>query len=132
MVGLIACLPVGAWAATSLGHGVQLEQCSDAKFLFKLLFWGPIVEEIVFRAGLQRRLMGYFHNAWMANGITSVAFALIHYLLAGNLANLAVFIPSLAFGWLYQQTGKLHWAIALHVGFNLLFLLMMCAFHHNG
>jgi uncharacterized protein len=117
---------VGAWAAASFGFGLQPEQCSDTWFHFKLLLWGPIVEEIVFRAGLQRRLMGYFHNNWMANGITSVAFALMHYVLIGNLISLAVFVPSLALGWVYQKTNSLSYAISLHMIFNLIHLLLWC------
>ncbi len=126
-VCLLAWVPITAWAAGSFGFDLQPEQCVDTRFLFKLLLWGPVVEEIVFRAGLQRRLMGYFHNSWMPNGITSVAFALIHYVLSGNLASLAVLVPSLLLGWLYQRTGKLAWVIALHIVFNLLFVLKMCA-----
>jgi membrane protease YdiL (CAAX protease family) len=125
-------VPEGAWAAAISGLDLPLEQCSDTRFLFKLLLWGPIVEEIVFRAALQRRLMGYFHNRWMANGITSVAFALMHYVLSGNPGSLAVFVPSLVLGWLYQRTGILYWTIVLHTGFNLLYVIAMCAFRHTA
>jgi membrane protease YdiL (CAAX protease family) len=126
MVCSFAWVPAGAWAAASFGFDVQAEQCSDTRFLFKLLLWGPIVEEIVFRAGLQRRLMGSFPNSWVPNGIASVAFALMHYLFSGSLASLAVFAPSLALGWLYQRSDRLTWTVALHIGFNLIFLLSMC------
>jgi membrane protease YdiL (CAAX protease family) len=129
---LFAWVPVGAWAAAVFGMDLQPEQCSDTRFLFKLLLWGPIVEEIVFRAGLQRRLMGYFHKSWTANGITSVAFALMHYVLSGNPTSLAVFVPSMALGWFYQRTLNLSWVIGVHAVFNLLFVLTMCAFRHNA
>jgi membrane protease YdiL (CAAX protease family) len=126
---LFACLPVVAGAAASFGLDAQSLQCSDAWFHFKLLLWGPVVEEIVFRAGLQRQLMGYFHKHWIANGITSVAFALLHYILSGNLASLAIFAPSIALGWLYQRTGKVAWPMALHAVFNLLYILATCFGH---
>jgi membrane protease YdiL (CAAX protease family) len=127
IVCLFACLPVGAWAAASFGFDLQPEQCSDTWFHFKLLLWGPIVEEIVFRAGLQRRLMGYFHNHWTANGIASVAFSLMHFVLSPNVGSLMVFAPSVILGWVYQYTGKVAWSIGLHSAFNLLFISYLCS-----
>jgi membrane protease YdiL (CAAX protease family) len=129
MVCLIAWVPVGACAATSFGLDVRPEQCSDTWFHLKLLLWGPIVEEMVFRAGLQRRLMGYFHNYWVANGATSVAFSLMHYVLSPHVGSLLVFVPSLVLGWLYQNTGKVAWNIGLHSIFNMLFIFYMCSFN---
>jgi uncharacterized protein len=128
MVCLFAWVPVGAWAGASLGFDVPPAQCSDTWFHLKLLLWGPIVEEIVFRAGLQRRLMGYFHNHWTANGFASVVFSLVHYALSPTVGSLLIFIPSVVLGWIYQTTGKVAWTIALHSVFNLLFILYMCSF----
>jgi membrane protease YdiL (CAAX protease family) len=126
---VLAVVPVSAWAALSFGFDLQQGQCSDTWFHFKLLLWGPVVEEIVFRAGLQRRLMGYFHKHWMANGITSVAFSLLHYVLLPNLGSLMVFLPSIALGAIYQYTGKVAWAMVLHSALNLLFVLYLCSFN---
>ncbi len=118
---------MGAWAVTALGLDLAPAQCSDTRFLFKLLLWGPIVEEIVFRAGLQKHLMGHFHNHWVPNGITSVAFSLAHFLLMGNAASLMVFLPSMCLGYVYQYKGKIMWPIGLHIGFNFIFVTLMCA-----
>jgi uncharacterized protein len=88
--------------------------------------WGPIVEELVFRAGLQKILM---HQKWpglTANGIVSLIFSLAHYALSGNPVMLAVFVPSLLLGWIYQKTDSLVWVVGLHSFFNSAFLVGMC------
>jgi uncharacterized protein len=125
-VFLLAMVPVCALAATSWGHQWQPQECLDARLYFKLLLWGPVVEELVFRAGLQKWLIRQTVSPHLANGITSSVFALMHYALSANPTSLAVFFPSIALGWIYQKTNSLAWAIGLHVFFNLLFLILMC------
>jgi uncharacterized protein len=115
-----------AFATTSLGLILQPQECQDTRLYFKLLLWGPVVEELVFRAGLQKWLVQKTAHAQVANGITSTVFALMHYAISGNLTSLAVFLPSLALGWAYQKTNSLAWTIGLHMLFNLVFLLLMC------
>jgi uncharacterized protein len=125
---LLALVPVGVFAATSWGLQFQPLECYDTRLHFKLLLWGPVVEELVFRAGLQKILMRQKFPALTANGIVSIIFSLAHYALSGNPSMLAVFAPSLLLGWVYQKTDSLVWIMGLHSFFNLAFLAGMCWF----
>jgi uncharacterized protein len=125
-VFVLAMVPLCAFADTSWGLQWQPQECLDARLYFKLLLWGPVVEELVFRAGLQKWLTRQTVGLHWANAITSSVFALMHYALSANPTSLAVFIPSIALGWIYQKTNSLAWAIGLHVFFNLVFLILMC------
>jgi uncharacterized protein len=125
-IWVLTAVPLCAFATTSLGLFLQPQECQDTRLYFKLLLWGPIVEELVFRAGLQKWLVQKTARMLVANCITSTVFALMHYALSGNVASLAVFLPSLALGWAYQKTNAIAWAMGLHILFNLVFLLLMC------
>jgi membrane protease YdiL (CAAX protease family) len=118
--------PVSALAATALGLQLEALACSDTRLQFKLLFWGPIVEELVFRAGLQKLLMRQKFPALMANVMVSIIFSLAHCVLSHNPVMLVVFVPSLLLGWVYQKTDSLVWVIGLHSFFNLAFLAGKC------
>jgi membrane protease YdiL (CAAX protease family) len=120
--------PVSAWAAQVVGLGLQAHECRDMTLYFKLLVWGPVVEELVFRAGLQKWLMHRLSNAWVANCTTSFLFAGMHYALAGHLATGLVVVPSIALGWAYSKTNSLALVIGLHASFNLVFIAWSCAF----
>ncbi len=85
-----------------------------------------MVEELVFRAGLQNLLMRQKWTALTANGTVSIIFSLAHFSLSGNPATLAVFAPSLLLGWVYQKTDSLAWIVGLHSFFNLIFIAGMC------
>lgn len=125
-VWVFAAVPMCAFATTSLGLFLQPQECQDTRLYFKLLLWGPVVEELVFRAGLQKWLVQKTTRVHVSNCISSTVFALMHYGISGNLLSLAVFLPSLALGWAYQTTNSIAWAMGLHMLFNLVFLLLMC------
>jgi hypothetical protein len=55
----------------------------------------------------------------------SVLFALAHLVLRRDPATLAVFVPSLLFGWLRQSTGSLACPVAYHALCNL-YRLALC------
>jgi uncharacterized protein len=125
--GLLGCLlPAGAMAATLLGGWMQTEQCFDVQLYLKLLLWGPLVEECVFRAGLQDLLVRRWGWATLANACTSAVFALAHYAVSGNPASLLVAAPSLVLGWVYQRTQTLVWVVGLHIFFNGIYLAWAC------
>jgi membrane protease YdiL (CAAX protease family) len=71
-------------------------------------------EEIFFRGYMQTRLGDRFTRAVRVLGtpvsasivITSLLFALGHYVIHPNPARLAVFFPSLVFGWLRERSGS--------------------------
>ncbi len=125
---VLAMVPVSAWAGQMLALGLQADECMDMTVYFKLLIWGPAVEELVFRVGLQKWLTHQLANAWRANCVVSCLFGITHYALSGHLAVWLVIIPSLALGWVYGKTNSIALAIGLHIVFNLAFIGWACTF----
>jgi len=92
------------------------------------LFWialaYPVLEEFVFRGGVQAELYGRwlfsrsFLGISLANVITSVLFAAMHLINQPPLWAALVFLPSLIFGWSRDRYGNIRAAIALHVTYN--------------
>ena len=72
---LLVLLAIGA-AATAAGVGVPR--------VWVLLVVAPLLEEAVFRAGLQDFLLRRTRPAWRANLLTALAFGLAHAALRGD------------------------------------------------
>jgi membrane protease YdiL (CAAX protease family) len=93
-----------------------------------LLILAPLIEEILFRSGLQETLLRLGARrgvTGLANVATAVAFAFAHLILRPDLwAGLTV-IPALACGALYEQRRRVAPCIALHALFNAVWLLAM-------
>jgi uncharacterized protein len=89
--------------------------------------WSPVVEELVFRAGIQKFLSQQKLAPLLANCTTSLVFALTHFTISGNPAMLMVIAPSLLLGWTYQKTSSLVWTMVLHSVLNWVFLAGMCS-----
>lgn len=106
--------------------GLHPHECTDQVAHFKLLLWGPVVEELVFRAGLQQWLSRKWHSNEWANFASSCVFSLLHYQMTQQVMALWVFVPSMLLGALYGKTQSLVWAIALHIVFNLIHMLWAC------
>ena len=91
-----------------------------------LVIWQPVVEEILFRGILQGQLIKthWGKRAVMritaANVVTSILFAAIHMVNNSPLFALAVFIPSLLFGYFRDSCNSVYPAIVLHAAFNAL------------
>lgn len=90
----------------------------------------PLLEEIVFRGALQGWLRRFY---WMrsgfagittANFITSVVFTAFHLLSQSPGWALAVFIPSLVFGWARDRYGHLTASMLLHSFYNAGFIIL--------
>jgi membrane protease YdiL (CAAX protease family) len=113
--GLVAITLAGAWAMAP----------TDTLWLVLV---APVLEEIVFRAGLQEELLRNARlraaaGAFSANVFTAMAFAAVHLALQpGFLAGLTV-LPALLIGALYQRQRRLAPCIALHAFFNAVWLL---------
>lgn len=89
-------------------------------------------EEAFFRGFLQTRLDRAWPQRWRVLGadvglsivVTSVMFAVAHLLTLPAPARLAVFFPSLLFGWLRARTKGIGAGVLFHAGCNLFSLLL--------
>jgi membrane protease YdiL (CAAX protease family) len=102
-----------------------------ARFLWPVLFF-PVVEEILFRGLLQDFVRDYFSKRVfgllsVANIVTSLIFAALHFFFQPALWAALVFFPSLVFGLFKDRTGKLTGSIILHSFYNLGFLWVFSA-----
>ena len=106
---------LSALALAAAGHGLPR--------MVMLLVLAPLLEETVFRAGLQEALLRRWHRAsWLANVATAAAFGLAHALVRSDSAAFAVAVPALLIGALYQRTGRLRYCVVLHAAMNALWL----------
>ncbi|MBC7489055.1 MAG: JDVT-CTERM system CAAX-type protease [Glaciimonas sp.] len=90
--------------------------------LVLLLIAFPLLEEIVFRWGVQRSIEER-SEAWRgipSNLATSLLFAAAHVPAWGWFHGVLVVLPSLVLGFVYQKTGTLWYCIVLHATFNLI------------
>jgi uncharacterized protein len=91
--------------------------------LFTLVVAAPVLEEIVFRAGLQTQLMRRF-SMLSANVLTALAFAVVHVMVRPSVLSVLTFFPALMVGTLFQRQRRLLPCIALHAAFNATWLAL--------
>lgn len=94
----------------------------------KTLMWAailyPVLEEYVFRGGLQAALFDRANlrqsllGISIANVITSTVFAALHLINQPPLWAALVFLPSLVFGWMRDRYSNIHASIVLHIAYN--------------
>ena len=91
----------------------------------------PIVEELIFRGVVQEQLYRALSKdqgrlLWIgkANLVTSILFALAHWLFRDPLTALLVFPASLFFGWLYERHHSLTLPVLAHILANACFLVV--------
>ena len=92
------------------------------QFLLVVLLY-PIVEEIAFRGLAQELLRDYVSRRSLgpltiANLLTSVLFAGLHFIYHAPLWAALVFFPSLVFGFFKDRTNRLLAPVILHVFYN--------------
>ncbi len=97
--------------------------CCLPSALFTLLVAAPVLEEIVFRTGLQTQLMR-FASRRSANLLTASAFAVAHLLVRPSLFSALTFFPAMAIGFLFERQRRLLPCIALHAAFNATWLAL--------
>ena len=91
----------------------------------------PVLEELVFRGGLQRWLRGWprlavgMHGLTGANLLASLVFCAVHLLNHPPAAAALVYLPSLVFGWAYDRYGRVLPGMLLHAFYNAGFLLFI-------
>lgn len=91
---------------------------SAATWLLGVLL-APLLEEAVFRVGLQDSLLRHGLPPWLANGCTALCFTASHVLLRGaGWASWAVLLPALALGVVYGRCRQLRGCVLLHALMN--------------
>ncbi len=78
----------------------------------------PIVEELVYRVYLQGEILRATGSAWVAIGVTSVLFGLVHLPIAEPEAVPSLAFLGLAMGIAYERTQRLGVPILMHMLFN--------------
>jgi membrane protease YdiL (CAAX protease family) len=94
----------------------------------RLLLIAPLLEECVFRLGVQhylihRREIPSKGDAWLAVGLSTLLFSLMH-VAQGWIAVCAVFLPGLALAFLYQFKRSYSLCVLTHSFFNGALLLV--------
>jgi membrane protease YdiL (CAAX protease family) len=131
-----AALAVGpvAWAALAAGLNVQPNPAwilADPLRAFSLIAAWPLVEEALFRGGIQPALLRTnwgAREAWgvtTANVATSALFALAHLATQPPEWAAAAFAPSLVFGHFRERYGSIAPGVALHVFYNAGYFLLV-------
>lgn len=112
-----------------LPSGFARHIAADPWHLLGFLLLYPVVEEWLFRGILQGELLrrDSFRRRHLgitrANGLTTVAFTLLHLIHQPFPWALSVAVPSLVLGHFRERYGNLRLPIALHVLFNAAYLL---------
>lgn len=115
------------WRAPVIDWGWPLQ--TPGRYLLLVVIY-PLLEEYVFRGGLQPWLARYSANrcAWRgvsrANVLTSILFSALHLFAHTPLWALAVFIPSLIFGFFRDRYASIQPSVVLHVFYNAGFFLL--------
>lgn len=88
-------------------------------------------EEIFFRGYLQGRFQMVYESRRLfgplsiANFITSVLFALGHFFISPRFERLAVFFPSLLFGYLRERRGNIYPSVVIHWLSNVIMYIVL-------
>jgi len=92
---------------------------ADPCALWVPLLLAPVVEEALFRAGLQDGLLRAGVSPLLANLVTAASFCMAHVLLVGvTLPTLLVWLPALLIGAAYNRWRRLRVCVALHMAMN--------------
>lgn len=117
----------GVWARSALllAAAAAVAAAAGVPNAWLLLLLAPLLEESIFRAGLQEQLLQHGVGAWSANVITAVAFGATHVVAHGTVAAIAVIAPALAIGFAYQVWRRLRICVGLHAGMNALWIAVV-------
>jgi CAAX protease family protein len=129
----LAAGPV-AWIALALALNVQPSPAwilGDPVRALSLVVAWPLLEEALFRGGVQPALLRTrfgAREAWglsTANVVTSVLFAAAHLATQAPEWAAAAFVPSLVFGHFRERYGSIVPGAALHVFYNAGYFLLV-------
>jgi membrane protease YdiL (CAAX protease family) len=105
---------------------------ADPRLLASLLL-AALLEEVIFRAGLQEALLRRMQALtpaprWLglsaANLLTALLFAAAHAWLRSLWLGLASLAPALLLGWLYERRRNVWLCVLLHAAFNTIWWLI--------
>lgn len=95
------------------------------------LLWAPLLEEIVFRAGLHRAWLRRPEAAssWLqissVNLGVALVFGLAHALWRSGWIGLATVPVALGIGWVFEKTGRVRDCVLIHAACNAIWLALM-------
>ena len=125
----MAMVQLTLWAGESVqGPTYQMEQHKELQLLQDCPHWSlrvsilivavavaPLVEELLFRGLLQSTIRSFVDRPWVAIGLTSVLFAMVHQ----NAEHWpALFVLGAGMGHAYERSGSLWQPILIHALFN--------------
>ncbi len=110
--------------------GVALRPQWPPPFVFALaVLVYPLLEEIVFRSGLQTWLLRRWppRKSWItrANAMTAATFGVMHLWFHPPLWALATVLPALLFGWFYERHARLSTPVILHGACNAAYFTLL-------
>ena len=92
---------------------------------FVIALLAPVVEEVVFRGAILRKLLSGMRSKWGAICISAILFALVH----TNPAQMPhAFLMGWLMGWLYMRTGSIVPGVVFHWANNTVAYLMTVAY----
>jgi len=109
------------WVSLLLAAALAASSGAGFGRIAVLIVFVPLAEEAVFRAGLQEALLRR-HSALIANGLTALAFGLVHVLARGDASAFAVAGPALLLGAVYGRWRRVRLCAALHAVMNAVWL----------
>lgn len=80
--------------------------------ILSLAFFGPLLEEVLFRGAIQGLLMHYFNRPWPAIILSALVFGVFH---MNPVQIVYATLLGIVFGWIYYRTGSLLSVIVGHV-----------------
>ena len=90
-----------------------------------LAFFGPLLEEVLFRGAIQGALMRYFGRPWPAIILSALVFGIFH---MNPVQVVYATLLGIVLGWIYYRTGSLLSVIVGHVLNNSLAVATTVAF----
>ena len=97
----------------------------NAVGIMGLAFFGPLLEEVLFRGAIQSALMRYFGRPWPAIVVAALVFGVFH---MNPVQIVYATLLGIVLGWIYYRTGSLLSVIVGHVLNNSLAVVTTVAF----
>jgi membrane protease YdiL (CAAX protease family) len=103
--------------------------------LISILLWQPFVEEVLFRGVIQGQLSRYkwaqslIFKLTVANIVASILFVAMHIIGNPVLWSLAIFIPSLLFGYFRDRYHSVYPSMLLHSAYNAMVVIGLLVHH---